>query len=124
MKIIKKCNPWIVAVLVIIFLDIGLGFYVQKQSEYHNTKCELEEIESGIYTRYYQIVSSIPAHNYDVVEICINGNMRTYKGTVRITYTTEHPYAIIMQNNLVNSDKVFLYIPKGTVDYKENVGIR
>ena len=39
-------------------------------------------------------------------------------------YINENPYAVIMQNNLVNDDKVFVYVPKGTVDYKESVGVK
>lgn len=29
-----------------------------------------------------------------------------------------------MQNNLVNDDKVFVYVPKDTVDYRESVGMK
>lgn len=98
--------------------------WFKKQAEYTESRYDLEEIESGIYARYYQTVSSIPAHNYDVAEICISGNIYTFKGTVCISYTSENPYAVVMQNNLVNDDKVYLYVPKGTTDYRESVGIR
>lgn len=124
MKNIKKNKSYIVTVLIVALALFALIRWLEKQSEYHESRCELEEIEGGIYAMYYQTVSTVPAHNYDVVEICVNGNMRTYKGYVSITYTDETPYVVIMQNNLVNDDKVFLYVQKGTVEHKESVGVR
>lgn len=124
MKNIKKYKSCIIAVLIIIFVLLSIIRWIGKQAEYHESRYELEEIENGIYVRYYQTVSTVPAHNYDVVEICVNGNIRTYKGYVSITYIDETPYVVIMQNNLVNDDKVFLYVPKGTVEHKESVGAR
>lgn len=124
MKNIKKHKPCIIAFILIILVFLAIIRWFGNQAEYHESRCELEEIEGGIYAMYYQAVSTVPAHNYDVVEICVNGNMRTYKGYVSITYTDETPYVVIMQNNLVNDDKVFLYVQKGTVEYKESVGAR
>lgn len=124
MKNIKKNKYYIVTALIVALALFALICWLEKQSEYHESRYELEEIEGGIYAMYYQTVSTVPAHNYDVVEICVNGNMRTYKGYVSITYTEKTPYVVIMQNNLVNDDKVYLYIPKGTVEHKESVGVR
>lgn len=124
MRNIKKYKSCIIAVLIVILVLLSIIRWIGKQAEYHEIRYELGEIENGIYARYYQTVSIVPAHNYDVVEICVNGNMRTYKGYVSITYTDEMPYVVIMQNNLVNDDKVFLYVPKGTVEHKESVGVR
>lgn len=124
MKNIKKNKSYIVTILIVALALFTLIRWLEKQAEYHESRCELEEIEGGIYAMYYQTVSTVPAHNYDVVEICVNGNMRTYKGYVSITYTDETPYVVIMQNNLVNDDKVFLYVQKGTVEHKESVGVR
>lgn len=124
MKIVKKYKYRIVTILIIVFALFGIIRWFGKQAEYHENKYDLEEIDSGIYARYYQTVSTVPAHNYDVVEICINGNIRTYKGYLSITYASENPYALVMQNNLVNDDNVYLYVPKGTVEYMESVGVR
>lgn len=124
MKNIKKYVVRMAVVFIIVFVVFLAVFWFKKQAEYTENRYELEEIESGIYARYYQTVSSIPAHNYDVAEICVNGNIYTFKGIVYISYTSENPYAVVMQNNLVNDDKVYLHVPKGTVDYRESVGIR
>lgn len=124
MRNIKKYKSYIVTVLIVVLALFALIRWLGKQAEYHESRYELEEIENGIYSRHYQTVSTVPAHNYDVVEIFVNGNIRTCKGYVSITYTYETPYVVIMQNNLVNNDKVFLYVPKGTVERKESVGVR
>ncbi len=124
MKTIKKYAPNVIAILIIIALISMAAYKFAKEAEYHENRYSLEEIKTGTYARYYQTVSTIPAHNYDVVEICANGNIRTYKGYVSITYTNKSPYAVVMQNSLVNDDKVYLYVPKGTVEYGESVGVK
>lgn len=124
MKNIKKYVARIVVVLIVAFMVLLVVFWFKKQAEHTESRYDLEEIESGVYARYYQTVSSIPAYNYDVAEIFVKGNIYTFKGTVYISYTSENSYAVVMQNNLVNDDKVYLYVPKGTVDFRESVGIR
>ena len=124
MKFIKKYKSCIIAVLLIALVLFIVICWFGKQAEYHESRYELEEIESGTYARYYQTASTVPAHNYDVVEICVNGNIRTYKGYVSIAYTDKSPHVVVMQNNLANDDKVFLYVPKGMVEYGESVGVR
>lgn len=124
MKFIKKYLPCLICGTI---LGLAITFtmrWLNKQMEYTENRYALEEIESGIYAEYYHVSSAAPADNYDVVEICVDGNIRTYSGDVSINYTNQKPYAVIMTNNLVRSDKVFLYVPKGTVDFKESVGVR
>ncbi len=120
MKFIKKHMPDAIVILIVVVVVSVLV----KKSEYHESRYDLEEIRSGTYARYYQTVSTVPAHNYDVVEICVDDNIRTYKGYVSITYTSKYPYAVVMQNSLVNDDEVYLYVPKGTVEYGESVGVK
>ena len=124
MKLAKKIMLYVLSICIAFIAIYSVVDYFRKQSEYHESKYELEEIESGIYARTYHTVSTVPAHNYNVIEICIKGKVCTYKGSVDITYINENPYAVIMQNNLVNDDKVFVYVPKGTVDYRESVGVK
>lgn len=124
MKLARKIMMYTLLICIAFIVIYSVVDYLGKQSEYHKSRYELEEIENGIYVRTYHTVSTVTAHNYDVIEICINSKVCTYKGSVDITYTNENPYAVIMQNNLVNDDKVFVYVPKGTVDYKESVGVK
>ena len=105
--------------------NISDSFYFQKHPEYTENKYNLEEIETGVYARYYKTISAIPAQNYEIIEICVSGNIYTYNGTVKIMYTTEKPYVVIMQNNYFSRcDKVYLYVPKDTIDYRDSIAIR
>ena len=84
---------------------------------------QLSEVNNGVYAIYYNTHSRVPAHNYVVITVCCNGNIYTFKGSVQISYVDTEPYATVKQYNLVNSDEVHIYVPKGTVAYEENVNI-
>lgn len=123
MKRIKKYKFYIIAFLFVISTLFIIVRWFGKQAEYHESRYELEEIENGVYVNYYQTHSSIPAQNYEVAEICVGGNIFTYRGSVNILYINGQPYAIVKQNNLVNDDEVYLYIPKGTLQMLSSVRI-
>lgn len=123
MKFIKKYKSYIIAVLVVVLALFIIVRWFGKQAEYHESRYELEEIESGVYANYYQTHSSIPAQNYEVTEICVDGNIFTYRGSANVSYIDEQPYAIVKKNNLVNDDEVYLYIPKGTLQRLSSVQI-
>lgn len=84
---------------------------------------QLSEVNDGVYAIYYSTHSRVPAQNYEVITVCCNGNIYTFKGSVQISYVDTEPYATVKQYNLVNSDEVHIYVPKGTVAYEESVNI-
>ena len=84
---------------------------------------QLSEVNDGVYAIYYSTHSRVPAQNYEVITVCCNGNIYTFKGSVQISYVDTEPYATVKQYNLVNSDEVHIYVPKGTVSYEESVNI-
>lgn len=84
---------------------------------------QLSEVNDGVYAIYYNTHSRVPAQNYEVITVCCNGNIYTFKGSVQISYVDTEPYATVKQYNLVNSDDVHIYVPKGTVSYEEGVNI-
>ena len=84
---------------------------------------QLSEVNDGVYAIYYSTHSRVPAQNYEVITVCCNGNIYTFKGSVQISYVDTEPYATVKQYNLVNSDEVHIYVPKGTVAYEESVSI-
>ena len=84
---------------------------------------QLSEVNDGVYAIYYSTHSRVPAQNYEVITVCCNGNIYTFKGSVQISYVDTEPYATVKQYNLVNSDEVHIYLPKGTVAYEESVNI-
>ena len=61
--------------------------------------------------------------NYEVITVCSNNSIYTFKGNIQISYVDTKPYATIKQRNLVNSNEVYICVPKGTVVYEEGVNI-
>ena len=99
---------------------ICLIFICSKTTEY---RYDLQEVDNGVYAIYYNTYSRVPAQNYEVVTVCSNNSIYTFKGNIQISYVDTKPYAIVKQCNLANSDEVYIYVPKGTVAYEESVNI-
>lgn len=119
----KKVNTIIMTatILIIITLTVSLVSYGNKCTEH---KFQLSEIQDGIYCAYNNVVSSIPAHNYDIVTLCCNGQIRTFKGSVNIIYTNSDPYVFYKNyNHRVNADILDVYIPFGSVEYQGITGV-
>lgn len=125
MKVIKVMIPVFIAVLIVsvgLFLGISIARFANKHTE---TRYDLQEIQENTYGIFYRTVSTVSAHNYDVIQFCSNGNVYKFSGEVHITYADVEPYAIVDRYpNIVNNDKVHLYVPIGTVMYCESVGVR
>ena len=75
----------------------------------------LEEIDNGVYAIKSQGLSASSMRTYDTVELCIDGTLKTFEGTVTVSYTEDEPYAVVETNGFKNRDKVHVYIPKGTL---------
>ena len=111
-----------ITTLIIAFFTfiICLIFICSKTTEY---RYDLQEVDSGVYAIYYNTYSRVPAQNYEVITVCSNNSIYTFKGNIQISYVDTKPYAIVKQCNLMNSDEVHIYVPKGTVAYEESVNI-
>ena len=119
----KKINTIIMTatILIIITLTASLVSYGNKCTEY---KFQLSEIQDGIYCVYNNVVSSIPAHNYDIITLCCDGQIRTFKGSINIVYTNSDPYVFYKNyNHRVNADVFDVYIPFGSVEYQGITGV-
>jgi YbbR domain-containing protein len=66
----KKFFKTIISIIVIVAALILFLNWANKTEKY---ECEIEEIQSGIYARYQSTASSIPADNYEIITVCING---------------------------------------------------
>ncbi len=82
---------------------------------YTEERYALEEIDNGVYAMKSQGLSASSMRAYDTLELCIDGTLKTFNGTVTISYTEDGPYAVVETNGLKNRDKVHAYIPKGTL---------
>lgn len=117
----KKFFKTIISIIVIVAALILFLNWANKTEKY---ECEIEEIQSGIYARYQSTASSIPADNYEIITVCINGQLITYEGNVEFIFVeNENKIKVTEKPNIVHSDKVIVYIPKDSVEYLGIVGI-
>ena len=121
MKKIDKPTIIIVGIVSAFILFIVCMIHYGNRST-ENT-FQLSEVNDGVYAIYYNTHSRVPAQNYEVITVCCNGNIYTFKGSIQISYVDTEPYATVKQYNLVNRDDVHIYVPKGTVSYEERVNI-
>ena len=117
-KFFKTIIPIIVISIVALILFLN---WANKTEKY---ECEIEEIQNGIYVRYQSTVSCVPAHNYEIITVCIDGQLITYEGNVEFIFTeNENKIEVTEKPNIVHSDKVIVYTPKDSVEYLGTVGI-
>ena len=121
MKKIDKPTVIIIGIVSVFILFIVCMIHYGNRSTENTYR--LSEVNDGVYAIYYSTHSRVPAQNYEVITVCCNGNIYTFKGSVQISYVDTEPYATVKQYNLVNSDEVHIYVPKGTVSYEESINI-
>ncbi len=120
-KTMTKITVIVIAVFLIL---VGIiAYMIIYSSQYTKHEYDLSEISDGVYGTYNTVVSSIPAQNYDIITLCCNGKIRTFKCTVHISYTDSNPYVIYEDVNCVNADKLYVYVPFGTIEYQGTTGI-
>ena len=120
-KKIDKSTVIIIGIISAFILFIACMIHYGNRSTENTYR--LSEVNDGVYAIYYNTHSRVPAQNYEVITVCCNGNIYTFKGSVQISYVDTEPYATVKQYNLVNSDEVHIYVPKGTVLYEESINI-
>ena len=121
MKKIDK--PTIIIFSIILAIVIFCAGMIRYSNQYTESQYSLSEINDDVYAIYYTTHSRVPAQNYEVVTLNCNGNILTYRGHVFISYTNEKPYVSVQNSNMVNADKIYVYVPEGTVAYEESVNI-
>lgn len=110
----------LVDLVIILFLVFAtVGFSVSETNEF-----QLDELEPGVYCRYNRRVSAIPAHNFDMLTIVINGQVYSVNGTVRIHYSENEHRILWERRKIINSDGLDLYVPKGSVIVDPPVTVR
>ena len=83
---------------------------------------DLQEIEPGIYAYTSTVVSNIPAENYEMCTVLINGQYITIKGTVKIAKSDGSTPKIKWENRrIVNGDTVTIY---ADINQIKNNGVR
>ena len=117
----KKFFKTIIPIIVIVVALILFLNWANKTEKY---ECEIEEIQSGIYVRYQSTASCTPAYNYEIITVCINGQLITYNGSVEFIFVeNENKIEVTEKPNMVHGDKVIVYTSKDNVEYLGTVGI-
>ena len=108
----------ILAIVIAIF--VGLIAYGEKTvtKEY-----SLSELNAGIYGIYTVVSSNVPANNYEMITLCVDGQIHTFKGHVNIRYSNSDYRLILEDKNLVYADVMNVYVPYGSIEYSANVGV-
>jgi hypothetical protein len=123
-KILKKINkPTVIMIGFFILFFILIGYLIYYGNQYTEHRYTLSEIDDGVYAVYYNTYSRVPAQNYEVITVCCEGNIYTFKGDVYISFTDTDPYIKVKSFNIVNSDEIYVYIPKNTLSYEEGINI-
>lgn len=111
-------------IIPIIVIVVALILFLNWANKTEKYECEIEEIQSGIYARYQSTASSTPAYNYEIITVCINGQLITYEGNVEFIFAeNENKIKVTERPNIVHSDKVIVYTSKDSVEYLGTVGI-
>lgn len=111
-------------IIPIIVIVVALILFLNWANKTEKYECEIEEIQSGIYVRYQSTASSTPAYNYEIITVCINGQLITYKGSVEFIFVENgNKIKVTESPNIVHSDKVIVYTSKDSVEYLGTVGI-
>ena len=119
---IKTIIPVLMIIVFVFFGVYKLAQYAEYTEEY---SYELQEIKDGTYAIYHSVSSNVPANNYDVITICYNGQIHMFQGEVIIQQTNDTPYAnIISKPHMSNADEITVFIPKGTIEFVDNVGLK
>lgn len=110
-------------ITILIGVIVIIGSLINHGNKYTEYQSPLHEMNDGVYAIYYTTHSSVPAYNYEVVTVCCNGSICTFKGNVNISFTNDEPYIKVKQYNIVNADEVYVYVPQGTVSYQPSVNV-
>lgn len=124
-KGIENMNkPFKIIIAIIVVSVVVLILFLNWANKTKKYECEIEEIQNGIYVRYQSTVLCVPAHNYEIIMVCVDGQLITYKGSVEFIFTeNENKIEVTEKPNLVRNDKVIVYTSKDSVEYLGTVGI-
>lgn len=120
----KKFFKTIIPIIVIVVGIVALILFLSWANKTEKYECGIEEIQSGIYARYQSTASRTPADNYEIITVCINGQLITYEGNAEFIFVeNENKIKVTEKPNIVHSDKVVVYTSKDSVEYLGTVGI-
>lgn len=113
-----------IILIIIACVSIFFAWAHKNNTQYEPLEYSLVELNDNVYGILTQVSSSIPGQNYEMITLCCSGNIYTFKGTVEIQYTDAvQPYVKVHDYNIVNADKIWVYVPAGTIEFQRGVGV-
>lgn len=120
----RNIKPYLIDIAVILCVCLLLGGLIHYGNQHTEHEYKLTELDDGVYGIYTVVSSRVPADNYEMITLCCNGNVYTFKGEISIKYTdTVEPYVVWHNYNLVNGDDIWVYVPNGTIEFQKGVGV-
>ncbi len=115
-----------ICIILLFIIAIVVMFYCihKNNTEYEIRKYSLVELYDEVYGTISQVSSPKPAYNYEMVTLCCEGNVYTFNGSVEIIYTDSvQPYVQIHDYNIINADKIWVYVPSGSIEFQKGIGV-
>lgn len=122
----ERCNikSHLITLAVVLVVCMILGGLIHYSYQFTEYKYQLSELDDGVYGIYTVVSSRVPADNYEMITLCCNGNIYTFKGNISIKYTDSvEPYVVWHNYNMVNNDDIWVYVPRGTIEFQKGVGV-
>lgn len=107
-------KAFLIIVLVIVMLCCMVSCYTTMTYS-HTESYNLTEIEEGIYGYYTVVTSNIPAENYQMITLSLNGNVYTLDGQVNIHYADNEHRFVWTDTELRHGDTIDVYAPLGSI---------
>ena len=114
----------IIIAIIVFLVFLGAHKFSSYAGYTEEYSYDLQEIKDGTYAICHSASSNTPSHNYDVIIVCYNNQIHMFQGTVNIQQTNDKPYIEITAKPHINyGDEITVFIPKGTVEFADNVGL-
>lgn len=121
MKLVKKILTCVLIAAVVIGCIYGLKSCHDYTTYSETNEYSLTELGDGIYGYYNAVTSNIPAENYEMIVLCLNGQIYTLKGDVNIHYTDNECRLVWTDTNIVNGDTFDIYVPFDSIEMRPNL---
>lgn len=121
MKLAKKILKYVLIAAIIFGCMYGLKSCYDYSTYSETREYSLDYVDGGIYGYYNAVTSNIPAENYEMIVLCLNGQIYTLKGDVNIHYTDNEHRLVWTATNIVNGDTFDIYVPFDSIEMRPNL---
>lgn len=121
MKLAKKILAYVLIAAVVIGCIYGLKSCHDYTTYSETREYSLTELGDGFYGYYNAVISNIPAENYEMIVLCLNGQIYTLTGDVNIHYTDDECRLVWTYTHIVKGDTFDIYVPFGSIEMRPNL---